>query len=101
MTRKYQKLNVCPFSGLICHNKIKSIPVTMAPTKMYGRRRPQPVRVLSEMYPMIGSVSASKKRGIPPNKPARNGSMPNPVTRKNMNIASAAGNRLLVRLPEP
>ena len=50
---------------------------------------------------MIGSVSASKSRGIPPSNPARNGSLPNPVTRKYMNTPNAAGNRLLVRLPEP
>ena len=99
--KKYQKLYVGEFAGSICHNRINNDPLSIAPINMYGRRRPNLDFVLSVMYPMIGSVRASKNRGSPPRSPARNGSIPNAVNKKKENTPSAPGNRLLTRFPAP
>jgi len=46
----------------------------MAPTTMYGRRRPQREWVLSEIRPMIGSMMPSKSRGRESARPISTGS---------------------------
>src|SRR3954466_12522328 len=43
----------------------KPTPAKMDPIRMKGRRRPQRVRVLSEIQPKSGSVNASMKRLAP------------------------------------
>jgi hypothetical protein len=48
---------------------------------MYGRRRPHRERVLSEMYPISGSVSASVRRGSAPSSPTNAGFIPSPRLR--------------------
>ena len=37
--------------------------LSRAPSSMYGRRRPQRLRVLSLMLPITGSMMASQNRG--------------------------------------
>src|SRR5574344_25950 len=95
--RKYQKLNICDFVGSSCHRTANITPTKMAPQKIYGRRRPHRDLVLSVIYPIIESNRASYKRGTPPNKPARKGSIPKAVIRKNINTPNAPGRRLLTR----
>ncbi len=51
-----------------------------APIAIIGRRRPQRVRGLSEMFPISGSVIASTKRGIDSASPASPAGMLKAVT---------------------
>jgi hypothetical protein len=69
----------------------------MAPTKIYGLRLPHFELVLSEIKPIMGSVIASKIRGSPPSNPAKNGSIPNAVNRKNIKNPKAPGNKLFTK----
>ncbi len=76
------------------------MPTAMAPPKMNGRRRPQRVWVLSEMYPMSGSVKASVSRGMAPRSPTRAGFMPRPRFSTIIMPPLAAASRLLAEGPE-
>ena len=68
---------------------------------MYGLLRPHFELVLSEIKPIIGSVRASNILGRPPNKPAKKGSIPNAVSKKNIKKPRAPGNKLSTNWPEP
>jgi hypothetical protein len=49
----------------------------------------------------MGSVIASNNLGKPPSKPAKNGSIPNAVSKKNINTPKAPGSKLFIRWPAP
>jgi hypothetical protein len=62
---------------------------------MYGRRRPQRERVLSETCPMIGSVNASQKRGAIWATPTRIALTPRPTLRINPESCPTELNRAI------
>jgi len=73
----------------------------MLPKKMYGFLLPQRDRVLSEIYPMIGSMIASISRGSAASNPANNGFIFSARTSMTINIPKAAGNNWFAREPDP
>jgi hypothetical protein len=79
----------------------KEMPITIAPTKTYCRRRPHFERVLSEMKPMIGSVSESNTRGRKNSTPHIQPGKPMSCTSTTMKMPSAAGNIWLASMPSP
>ena len=62
MTVIYTSIPISPQLGESRHNIGVVIATSTAPTKIYGRRRPHRVRVLSDMLPITGSVTASQIR---------------------------------------
>ena len=77
------------------------MPITMAPMNTYCLRRPQFERVLSEMKPMIGSMTASKTRGRKNRMPHIQVGKPMSCTSTTMKMPSAAGNIWLASMPRP
>ena len=77
------------------------MPITMAPMNTYCLRRPQVDRVLSEMKPMIGSVTESKTRGRKNRMPHIQPGKPRSCTSTTMKMPSAAGNIWLASMPSP
>ncbi|MEY3251543.1 MAG: hypothetical protein RL227_516 [Pseudomonadota bacterium] len=75
--------------------------MTMAPMNTYCLRRPQVERVLSEMKPMIGSVTESNTRGRKNSTPHIQPGKPMSCTSTTMKMPSAAGNIWLASMPRP
>ena len=75
--------------------------MTMAPMNTYCLRRPQVERVLSEIKPMIGSVTESKTRGRKNSTPHIQGGKPRFCTSTTIKMPRAAGNIWLANMPKP
>ena len=67
----------------------------------YNLRRPHFDRVLSEIYPMIGSVIASNILGTNWMIPHRRAANPRSCTNTMMKTPKAAGNIWLASIPKP
>ena len=77
------KMNAsCPHSPMPSgthHIPAKLIRTKRPPANIYGRRRPQRVRVLSERCPIMGSDTASQSRGKISITPSQNALSPKPI----------------------
>ena len=71
-------IGMSPSTGGV-QSKGNKIALSTAPAKIHGRRLPQRLRVLSDILPINGSVSASNKRGTIKAMPTHTGSMPSSI----------------------